>query len=557
MDCLTQTCIIDNEKDKTQKINQRRKIWRVGDDNLKSSADSSRYLLIQKIQKASTFPTVDTDSCPRSLGSSSSISSSSSFDNDRSLSMSSCCEISSSTYELHQYNSLANNDIEDTEIIIPSPYSVISSGSSLTNESVEDGDLEQEHMKHLEFQACCTDCGKKTYTRNLFTGKRRGFCSNEDCKALLCKSCKNSHVLIPFDESEGVKDWSKEKLRRFCRKCFMEKSNLDFSRHTELYEPDDPETYSGVTLVFTHGAGGSRAVFRKFNVEFLSFLILCRYILSRQHGSHTNLEHYLCNKGPHALLLSQEYGHRCIMVDLPGHGSRWEEKCTLENCLKSITEALEEHEVQPLAQKRKNTGIDTLDSSVKEGHGMHKGNILIGSSWGGYIAYYACGKLPQYFNGVITDGSTVDMNNPLEILKWNALSKVANTIPIYHQLSVIRKRWAKKGRIRYMNYHDTKFGVGVFSKANPYQSMKSHNFWDWIPLIECPALFISGTLDGDGYCEKTLRRIMEKLKYKKESKVLTLKKADHLLTNDAYHYFQYINAVNKFSIRVCDRPNRY
>jgi pimeloyl-ACP methyl ester carboxylesterase len=43
---------------------------------------------------------------------------------------------------------------------------------------------------------------------------------------------------------------------------------------------------------------------------------------------------------PHALCL-KEKGFKCILMDLPGHGSRHAEALTLENSIKAIKEALE------------------------------------------------------------------------------------------------------------------------------------------------------------------------------------------------------------------------
>jgi len=355
------------------------------------------------------------------------------------------------------------------------------------------------HVPGLQGQRECTDCGRKSSDKNFVTRRPRGLCANPDCEAFLCKTCKNRNVLIPYNEEEGAKDWSTEKLERFCKKCFKDKCNIDFDRKTEIYQPSNPDDFSGITIVFTHGAGGTRAVYRT-----------------------------------HAKIFSSEYNHRVILVDLPGHGSRWDEQCTLDGCLNAIHEALIEHDIKPLKEQP---------------YKGQRGTFLAASSWGGYINYYALGKLKEYFSGGISDGSTVDMEKLSMKMKWTFFTQVVQTVPVYRQLSFIRSRWARMSKGNFVGFHETKFATGVYSQANPYQSIKDHNFWDWIPLIECPCLFIAGTKDSDGYCPKTQKKIISMLKKRDESCEHIIENGHHMLTNDRLYIREYIEAIDGFAKR--------
>lgn len=343
----------------------------------------------------------------------------------------------------------------------------------------------------------CTDCGSRATKKNPLTQRPRGMCANEDCDAFLCKECKNNHVLIPLRCESDKENWRNAKIERFCRDCFMEVSILDFQKFTDVIEPKDPsKKKSGVTIIFVHGAGGSRATFRE-----------------------------------HAQMLADEYGHRGILVDLAGHGSRWNEECTLENCENAILEALREH------------CIKTAEEEAK--HGNY--TLLLGGSWGGYIVYYTLAKNPEYFAGAILEGSTVDMNNPREKLKWGMITSIVNRSSYHQQCKFIKKNW---GRKNYDYVVETKLGAGLFGRANPFHSIQNHNFWEWIPLIQCPCLFLNGTADHDGYDPVTQKKIFGLLAKKEESTIKLFEGGDHIFGCDRRFINEWMKSIQMFSRNI-------
>ena len=167
----------------------------------------------------------------------------------------------------------------------------------------------------------CTDCGKKTSRKSLLSGKSRGSCENVECNAFLCRTCKNKYVIAPrpcFSVEDNVdpynkdvaNEWRTAKFRRFCRTCYMEKSIIDFDTNSYVFNPPETKSEPKVTLIMAHGAGGSRATFIT-----------------------------------HAREMAKHHGIRCIVMDLAGHGARWNEKCTISNCIHAIKEVIETHKI--------------------------------------------------------------------------------------------------------------------------------------------------------------------------------------------------------------------
>jgi len=339
----------------------------------------------------------------------------------------------------------------------------------------------------------CTDCGAKASKKNFLTRRPRGFCGNLDCDAFLCKSCKNNHPLIPYREDKPV-DWKSAKIERFCKKCYMDLNILNFNSHYDIINPE-PENFSGTTMVFTHGAGGTRLSFQA-----------------------------------HAMAMMQKYGHRCILLDLAGHGSRWEEECTLENCEQNIRDALIHFNIKKKEEQIKN----------------NERTVLVASSWGGYVSYFSLPKLSEYFSAAVFDASVVDMWSKSERLKWGVLSKIVDKTSYYTQLRFIRGRWVAKSN-DYLNFHETKLAVGIYGKSNPCGSVDGRNMWEWIPNIQCPCLFINGTDDPDGYCRKTQQRIIDILPQGHKSTVYMYDGGDHLVSNDARYVGRWVEDAAEFA----------
>jgi len=276
----------------------------------------------------------------------------------------------------------------------------------------------QDYNTPGELKKCCTDCGRKTSARSMITAKRRGKCDNESCDAFLCRKCRKRWVLMDRHsecqhnkgDKKKEKDWRTAKLKRFCSACYKNVSTIDFNFYSEIIEPTRPDEVSPVTIIFAHREGWSRASFR-----------------------------------PHARYLAEKYGYRSILMDYAGHGSRFEEECTVENCVKSVREVL------------LSNGIPTS----KGAEAMGQKTIFASSSWGGIMAQSVMAELQEYFSGVIFDSCCINMESPLERIKQGCWSAIAKRISYYNKLRLLRAWWSLRGH-SYVDFIDGNFGAGSF-----------------------------------------------------------------------------------------------
>eukprot|EP00913_Durusdinium_trenchii_P024332 g22843.t2 len=109
-------------------------------------------------------------------------------------------------------------------------------------------------------------------------------------------------------------------------------SLLDFTQDVDILGPS-----TGLTLLYVHGGGGCRKMFRQ-----------------------------------HAAAMVKN-GFRCVLMDLPGHGSRMDEVLTMESAINAIVKVIKQHA--------------PLYKGVKP--------VYVGGSLGGYIGMEFLGRHPD------------------------------------------------------------------------------------------------------------------------------------------------------------------
>mmetsp|Transcript_9290 Transcript_9290/g.19932 ORF Transcript_9290/g.19932 Transcript_9290/m.19932 type:complete len:347 (+) Transcript_9290:134-1174(+) len=186
----------------------------------------------------------------------------------------------------------------------------------------------------------CDDCkshlGKRYF--GLFGTKTPTKCHS--CSKQLCSTCAGNHTLMPFEEGNEPPLTEKSALKSYCDDCFQKASILDYSRSYDVIEATNSSD-GVVNLLFAHGGGSTRAMFR-----------------------------------PHARILSSK-GYRCILFDMPGHGTLVRTTLTLDECSKTVKEILEEESCVPSR------------------------TIYIGASFGAYIGFHILSQLKDKFSGAI------------------------------------------------------------------------------------------------------------------------------------------------------------
>jgi pimeloyl-ACP methyl ester carboxylesterase len=159
------------------------------------------------------------------------------------------------------------------------------------------------------------------------------------CKVPKCTSCL-AFALVSAEAY--AKGGAQASCLTTCEACMKALSPLDFSSTA----PDvlGPKPGIGPTAVFVHGGGGCRLMFR-----------------------------------PHAEALAA-LGVRCVLLDLPGHGTRMGNKLSMASAIEAILS-------------------DTAQYAPPTAAGLKP--VLIGGSLGGYIGMELLGRSPDVFSGAV------------------------------------------------------------------------------------------------------------------------------------------------------------
>lgn len=188
------------------------------------------------------------------------------------------------------------------------------------------------------------------------------------CDGELCAKCSERYPLIlsnttSIDEKDDKELLNTHNLQCYCKPCFQRLSVLDFEQTYDVVEPAADKDRSMVTFVMVHGGGGSRAMFR-----------------------------------PHAQELAKRYGHRSILMDLPGHGSLNELELTLDTCWQELNFVLSETNLSS-EQKAPTTPAESAkDDDVKEKL------VYVGASLGAYVGFYLLDEFKDAFDAAVLIG---------------------------------------------------------------------------------------------------------------------------------------------------------
>lgn len=344
---------------------------------------------------------------------------------------------------------------------------------------------------------CCTDCGRRSRRKTMITRKYRGNCDNEGCDAFLCKSCKNRWVLLVSPErsdEERVGVWKNGEFKRFCKSCYMDLANIDFNSYSEVVEPKNSFQHSNTTIIFGHREGWCRASFRA-----------------------------------HAKFLAENHGHVSILMDYPGHGSRWREECSVENCINAISNVLKAYNI-PKARDAEASGKKT---------------IFVSSSIGGIVACHAMRELKDYFSGIILDSccSSVPWR---ENIMHKSFSFFMKFLTQYNRLRLLRAIWILKGS-SYVYITTGYFGAAAVGENDPMTNINCLDHLDLIAEFEIPTLILNGTnKEHSRNIEKNLQDVMELFKTKTESKVVLFEGGNHMISHDRRFFRAWVEVAASF-----------
>lgn len=284
----------------------------------------------------------------------------------------------------------------------------------------------------------------------------------------------------------------------------MRYSTVDFNANSESIEPILPDQDSNMTVIFAHREGFSRVSFRA-----------------------------------HAKYLAEKYGHRSILMDYPGHGSRWNEDCTAKNCVNAVREVLQKYDIR----------------NAVEAESMGQKTVFVSSSWGGTMACHVMTELKEYFSGVVLDSCCVgDANTPLQKIRRGCYSMFVKNLSNYNQLRLLRSWWAYKGN-SYVDFMGGNFGAGIFGKCNPTKAIDGKNMWENISEIKCPVLFLEGTNNQNRFNRRSLEKNICQLEAKAESKVVLFEEGDYMISHDLRFFNAWVETAARFIYHTSITPN--
>jgi pimeloyl-ACP methyl ester carboxylesterase len=257
------------------------------------------------------------------------------------------------------------------------------------------------------------------------------------CGKKFCSKCLNYACVT---EKDGKELGMKAPVTSFCKGCFQQNSLLDFSTNVTIY---GPEIHESPAVLFLHGGGGCRTMFDY-----------------------------------HAKTLSEQKGYRCVLIDLPGHGSRMDEVLTLDSAMEVIKDAI--------------LHIAGNCGEIKP--------IAVGGSLGGYILMEFVGRYPDLLSGGIITmcGQNVGVDRSLlASVGLFALGYAASWVSSKTLLSGLISEASKSGHLNEELILTATLRAGVYFDQSEAQItiLKQSNPRDSLPKFPGKLLFVNGTKD--------------------------------------------------------------
>lgn len=289
--------------------------------------------------------------------------------------------------------------------------------------------------------------------------------TQEGCGRSFCSKCLNYAVMTEAEAKKGEAG----QVVSFCKACFKRHSSLDFDAHEEVQGPGPGEAPA---VVYVHGGGSCRVMFRQ-----------------------------------HAQALASK-GLRCVLLDLPGHGSRMEEPLSMQSAVQSITDT-----IRRLAPPCR---------AVKP--------VYVGGSLGGYIGMELLGQEPELLSAAIITmcGQNVGLGRGLAAsMGLSMLGCVVNMLGQAMLLKGMMGQVRQNGHIPEEVVQEIALRPGMFFRQGTEQVaiLRSTNPPAALARYMGPVLFINGSKDHRD-SEHTWKAAAEK------GKLIVYEGADHFFSHD-------------------------
>jgi pimeloyl-ACP methyl ester carboxylesterase len=301
------------------------------------------------------------------------------------------------------------------------------------------------------------------------------------CGKSFCSKCIDYACCT---EADGKKYGMKASIYNFCKECFKKVSNVDFERTFTVYGPEKGTSRS---IVFVHGGGGCRRMFDY-----------------------------------HAKHFSEKKGYRCVLIDMPGHGSRIDEKLTFDTAIAAIHEAV--------------TDLAGNFGDTKP--------IVVGGSLGGYILMEYVGRFPDAIDVAVVTmcGQAVGVERG-----WMAgfgLWALGSVSPLMGSKGLLSALVAESGRNAQLEedlvlegslrngmfFHQADAQIAILKASHPAATL---------PLFPGRILFINGSKDHRDSEQRWLG-------HSKAGKLLVYEGGDHFFSHDKRFLSRFLDDLENF-----------
>ena len=228
---------------------------------------------------------------------------------------------------------------------------------------------------------------------------------------------------------------------------------------------------------------------------------------------------------PHATILAEKYGYRCILADFPGHGTLVDQPLSPDTCADTIHTILEQHNLKP--------GDKT---------------VYIGASLGAYVGFHILKKHQEYFKGAILldCGQNVGPGASLKATMGLWFLKALTNHLSNKSITNLLKTETQKSPADY-KLVETSFGAGFMFQQGAQQvaCLKAVAPAEIIPELDLPILFFNGSEDYRDSEDKWLALCKDK-----RSELKVYDKGDHFFTHDSRFVDDMLERFDTFSKAV-------
>eukprot|EP00759_Apiculatamorpha_spiralis_P014410 PhF_6_TR21057/c0_g1_i1/m.30319 len=328
----------------------------------------------------------------------------------------------------------------------------------------------------------CHDCGF------VFGWTSRKYTCPSCKKGPLCWTCMNNAVV---KNAATVSPGQAFEVESQCYKCFQSHVTLDFKKSVDVYGPENGKALS---IVMVHGGGGCRLMFQPHAQHFASL------------------------------------GYRCVLLDLPGHGSQLAQPFTIA------------------------TSIDTIQRVVDEYAAPFNGvkPVYLGGSMGGYLGMEFIGARPDVFSGAVIMMASQNVGKGRSFKAGAGLSAMTfftKYLSAEKFFKLMLAEVAKRPDLDFEMIRVATLGPSMYFQKGLDQVsvLKSTDSLTAVAKYKGPVLYMQGSLD-----HADIKDALFKISHgnNPNSQTITYLKADHFFSHDKRFYRNMMTDLEGFLKKI-------